>query len=68
MFRTLNAIGAYGRKAFIEDWKAGRDFYSLEHERYFSVRDILPLKREGWIVIQFLDIRPNYPVLFSVEL
>lgn len=68
MFRTLNAIGAYGRTANIKDWENGRDFYSLEHERYFSVRDILPLKREGWTVIQFLDIRPNYPVLFSVEL
>jgi hypothetical protein len=68
MFRVLYAIGAYGRTANIKDWNSEKDFYSLEHERYFSVRDILTLKREGWIVIQFLDIRPNYPVLFSVEL
>jgi hypothetical protein len=68
MFRTLNAIGAYGRKAELNDWKSGKDFYSLDHEQYFSIRDSKALLKDGFDTIQFLDIRPYYPVLFSVEL
>jgi len=68
MFRTLNAIGAYGRKAELNDWESGKDFYSLDHEQYFSIRDLTPLKRDGFDTIRFLDFRPEYLELFSVEL
>jgi len=68
MFRTLNAIGAYGRKAELNDWESGKDFYSLDHEQYFSIRDLTLLKRDGFDTIRFLDFRPEYLELFSVEL
>jgi hypothetical protein len=63
----MQAIGAYGRTVNIKDWNTGKDFYSLDHERYFSERDTPALKRDGIIEIQFLDIRSR-KVQFSIKL
>jgi len=67
MFRTMQAHGAYGRSANMADWLSGKDFYSLEHTRYFSVRDILALRRDGIIEIQFVGF-PTCITLFTVKL
>jgi len=54
MFRTMRATGAYGIPASLENWKIGKDFYSLDHLCYFSIRDYEALRRDGIIQIDFM--------------
>lgn len=54
---TFFAWGAYGRKANLKDWQSGKDFRSVQG--YFSIRDIVLLKSEGYSQIVFLN--ESYP-------
>jgi hypothetical protein len=49
----MTARGAYGRTANIEDWNKGLDFFSNDHNQYFSKRDLDTLRRDGIIEILF---------------
>lgn len=59
-FRHLIARPAYAKQydtclACIADWNAGKDFYSIEHHRYFSRRDRKTLEKDficGIIITQ----------------
>jgi len=66
-FVRMSAIGAYGRYSTIDDWESGKDFYSMDFERYFSIRDIGTLKRNGILEIDFFRIGYSRPV-FTVKL
>jgi hypothetical protein len=65
LFRTMNARGAYGRTANADDWKSGKDFFSIDHDTYFSIRDSQTLREDGIIEILFYR---GVKKVFSVKL
>ena len=52
--RTLQLIGAYGRKAIKEDWDNGLDFKIIEGP-YCSKDDMEVMKKEGYGRITFFE-------------
>lgn len=53
LLHTEIAYGAYGRKANIADFKAGKDFRI--YDTYFSIRDADALMREDVFNVTFYD-------------
>lgn len=43
----MTLVGAYGREATVEDWKAGKDF-KIYSGPYCSIRDVKRMKADGY--------------------
>ena len=67
MFYYLNAAPAYGRvyktiQHLLEDWNNGKDFKLSDTGQYFSIRDLLALRRDGVIGINFRNNKEIYQI------
>lgn len=51
--KVLAVIGAYGRRATLEDWKTGKDFKILKGP-YCSIRDVPRMKADGYDAVVLL--------------
>ena len=53
VYKELYLLGAYGREATLEDWKAGKDFTIYEGP-YCSIRDTKRMKADGYTDVTLL--------------
>lgn len=58
MFITMQVKPAYGRTykdgdEVLKDWFDGKDFYSITHSGYCSIRNMDYFRRDGVIAIHF---------------
>ena len=60
--------GAYGRKASLADWVAGKDFRMCDYGPYLSKRDIPSLKANGYTHIEIRSEQAGGNLIALIEL
>ena len=64
--KELTLIGAYGREATLEDWKAGKDF-KIYGGPYCSIRDMKRMKADGYTDITLLRRDDTVVVMINID-